>query len=575
MVGRAEQQELEELKSLCRKLEGELERGREMGRGFLLQVIDINPHFVFAKDRAGRFTLVNRALADAYGTTQENLLGRTDADFNPDAEEVAHFRRDDLEVMDTLREKVIAEEKITDAAGRVRWLHTIKRPLLDADGSANQVLGVATDITRHKELEERLSHAALHDTLTNLPNRALFRDRLELAHRRSRRAGAPRFAVLFLDLDRFKRVNDSLGHGSGDELLRAVARRLGRAIRPADTVARLGGDEFTILVNDVVSPSDPLRVAERIHRELTSPIEIGCAEVFVSASIGIALSDASHDEVDDLLRDADTAMYRAKALGPGRHVLFDPEMHREAVTQLEIESELRRGIERGEFELWFQPIVRLSDRAVVAREALLRWRHPQRGLLAPHSFLRTAEETGSIIALDELALRGACREAARWRAAGDAAEASVNLYSRQLLRDELPEMLKRIVTEFELTPDCLRLEITEGAFLGHHEAARRVSERIKSLGVRIDLDDFGTGYSSLSYLQRLPLDRIKIDRSFLAPLDHGGNPAIVSAVIQLAHGLGIEVVAEGVETDEQLAKLVELGCDFAQGHLFAPAGPPR
>ena len=211
----------------------------------------------------------------------------------------------------------------------------------------------------------------------------------------------------------------------------------------------------------------------------------------------------------------------------------------------------------------------------MAREALLRWRHPQRGLLAPHSFLRTAEETGSIIALDELALRRASREAARWRAAGDTAQASVNLYSRQLLRDELPETLGRLLREFGLSPDGLRLEITEGAFLDHHDAARRVAERIHGLGIRIDLDDFGTGYSSLSYLQRLPLDRIKIDRSFLGPLEHGGNPAIVSAVIQLAHGLGIEVVAEGVETDEQLAKLLELGCDFAQGHLFAPARRPE
>jgi diguanylate cyclase (GGDEF)-like protein/PAS domain S-box-containing protein len=573
MPGHDELQELEALRSLCRSLEAELERGRRHDRDYLRQVVDIIPHFVFAKDRAGRFTLANRAVAEAYGTTQEALLGRTDADFNPDAEEVDHFRRDDLEVMDTQREKVIAEEKITESSGRVRWLQTIKRPIVGADGRADQVLGVATDITRHKELEERLSHAALHDALTSLPNRTLFRDRLELAHRRARRHNESKYAVLFLDLDRFKRVNDSLGHGSGDELLRVVARRLERAIRPGDTVARLGGDEFTILIHDVHSPSDPLRVAERIHRELAAPTMLDGAEVYASASIGIALSDGASGRVEDLLRDADTAMYRAKALGPGRHVLFDPEMHQEAVAQLELESELRRATERVEFEVWFQPIVAVPDRAVRGHEALLRWRHPDRGLLLPDAFLRSAEETGVIFRLDDLALRGACVQAARWSAEGRPAEISVNLYSRQLLREDLPESLAALLAEHRLAPGNLRLEITEGAFLDHHDRAREVGARIRELGVRIDLDDFGTGYSSLSYLQRLPLDRIKIDRSFLTSLAGGESRAIVRAVVGLAHGLGIEVVAEGVECEAQLSALAELGCDYAQGHLFAPARP--
>jgi diguanylate cyclase (GGDEF)-like protein/PAS domain S-box-containing protein len=561
--------EITDLRERCERLEAELVRRRELDGEFLRQVIDINPHLVFAKDRGGRFTLVNKALAEVYGTTVDDLIGRTDADFNPISGEVEHFRLDDVEVIESRREKLIQEEKITDAHGRHRWLQTIKRPIVGSDGRVDQVLGVSTDITRHKELEERLSYAALHDALTELPNRALFRDRLQQALANSQRTGESPFALLYLDLDRFKRINDSLGHHCGDELLRAVARVLERVLNKRDTAARLGGDEFTILVQEVRQPIDAIRVAERLRQALSRPLSIGGREIFVSASVGIVLSQGGYQEADDMLRDADTAMYRAKAVVPGEHVLFDPEMQREVASKLELENDLRRGCEDGELELFYQPVIRVCDGAVAGYEALIRWRHPQRGLLLPEHFLGTAEEAGLTFDLDEWAVDTACR----WilgRGHRRPAPVSVNLFSRQLMRNDLPEFMGRILRRHDLGGEVLRLEVTENALLNRGEAAMRVFRSLRDQGVRIDLDDFGTGYSSLSYLQNLPLDRIKIDRSFVNPWTVGKNRTIVRTVIALAHNLGLEVVAEGVETRAQLDALTEMGCDFVQGNLLAP-----
>ena len=344
------------------------ERGENdaVDASFVRQILDINPHLIFAKDREGRFTLVNRAVAEVYATTVEELVGKSDADFNADPDEVANFRRDDLEVMDGLREKFIAEELITDATGRKRWLQTIKRPIIGPDGRAHQVLGVATDITRHKELERELAHAALHDGMTGLPNRILFRDRLTLELEAARRFPERRFAVLLVDLDRFKLVNDSLGHDVGDRLLVAAAERLAACVRPGDTVARPGGDEFALLLAAPTEAREARAIASEIHSRLAVPIALGGdrGEIYATASVGIAFGDAQTESPEQILRDADTAMYRAKGTGRNRSADFDPVMHAVAVAQFELEGELRRAVERREFELHFQPIVRLLDGAV-------------------------------------------------------------------------------------------------------------------------------------------------------------------------------------------------------------------
>ncbi len=564
---------VEQLRARCQELESLLQSAQESDRAFLRQVVDINPHFVFAKDRQGRFTLVNRAVAEAYGTTVDDLIGKTDADFNSNLEEVEHFRRDDLEVMDNLREKFIPEEVITDADGRTRWLQTIKRPIVGPDGRADQVLGVATDITVHKALEQQLAHAALHDALTGLPNRVLFRDRLAVAVERAKRSSGSQFAVLFLDLDRFKLINDSLGHDLGDRLLVAAARRIERCVRPGDTVARLGGDEFTLLLTDLDGPRDAVLAAEAIHRVLAEPFPLLEREVYLTASVGIAVKTAADQQPDDILRDADTAMYRAKALGRGRQVVFDPTMHALAVAQLELENDLRRGLERGELCLVYQPIVRLTDGRVVECEALLRWRHPRRGLLPPEQFLPVAEESGMLLALEQWALTEACHQAAGWLGARPGAQpwgVSLNLSGRQFAGGEPAQRVTEALAASGLPGDLLRLEITETAILDRHESVAEVLQELHALGVRIDVDDFGTGYSSLSYLHRLPVDRLKIDRSFVQRLDAEGDAGtIVHTIITLARALGIEAIAEGVETGGQLRRVRELGCDHAQGHLFS------
>ncbi len=563
---------LEALRARCAELEELLSQGRESDRQFLRQVIDINPHFVFAKDRAGRFTLVNQAVAEAYGTTVEELIGKTDADFNPNSAEVEQFRRDDLEVMDNLHEKFIAEEAITDASGRVRWLQTIKRPIVGADGKAEHVLGVATDITRHKELEEQLAHDALHDALTGLPNRALFRDRLELAVETASRSSVYRFAVLFLDLDRFKVINDSLGHDRGDRLLVAAAERFARCVRPGDTVARLGGDEFTLLLTDIAGLREAVHAAECIHRALAEPFLLDDGEVYITASVGIAVSAPAYHDADELLRDADTAMYRAKAMGRGQHVVFNPEMHARAVARLQLETDLRRAIERGEMALVYQPIVRVADGRIVELEALLRWQHPERGRLDPGSFLSVAEETGILVRIEEWVLTEACSRAAHWYREREGHEPwglSLNLSPQQLASGDPAGRILAAVKAAGLPPSLLRVEITESAILDRFEEVAEILGRLRSAGIRVDVDDFGTGYSSLSYLHSLPVDRLKIDRSFVERLETDGDAyTIAQTIVMLAQTLDLEAMAEGVETAGQLQRVRRLGCTHAQGHLF-------
>lgn len=442
-----------------------------------------------------------------------------------------------------------------------------------AGGKATRIAGSQTDVTDRRQAETQLVHDALHDQLTGLPNRALFLDRLAGTIARSQRHPGYLFAVLFLDLDRFKVINDSLGHAAGDRFLTTVASRLAAVLRPGDTVARLGGDEFAILLDDISRLDDATEVAGRIHEELARPLAIGGTEVFTSASIGIATSKTGYQRPEDVLRDADTAMYRAKNLGKARHQIFDTAMHAWAVKLLLLESDLRRALEQRSFEVHYQPIVRLSDRAVLGFEALLRWPHPARGMIPQQEYLPLAEETGLIAPIGWWVLEEACRQLAEWTrllAEGGKLWVSVNLSARQLAQPELVERVETALAAHALAPARLRLEITEGAVLEQSERATAALERLKALGVGIDLDDFGTGYSSLSYLHRLPIDRVKIDRSFVASMhEQTDSLEIVRAIVGLSRSLGLEVVAEGIEREEQVATLRELGCGLAQGFHFS------
>jgi diguanylate cyclase (GGDEF)-like protein/PAS domain S-box-containing protein len=458
--------------------------------------------------------------------------------------------------------------------GDYRWVLTQGLAMRDADGQPYRLTGSQTDITRRKMNEDELRHASLHDALTGLPNRALFMIHLERAIEQAQENKNYQFAVLFLDLDRFKVINDSLGHFIGDQLLMTVARRLRACVRSTDIVARLGGDEFTILLDNIQQPGDAVGVVERIQRELALPITLDGQELFTSASIGIALSNPIYSLPEDVLRDADTSMYRAKAQGRGSHATFSAGMHTRMVAIQELEAELRRALERQEFQLDYQPIVSLATAQVVGVEALLRWLHPQRGLIPPGEFIPLAEEAGLIIPIGEWVLRTACAQTKLWHAAGhDTLRLSVNVSMRQFQpggRQNLPEIVASILAETGLAAHALELEITESIPLVDNKVNRSILRDLKTLGIGIALDDFGIS-SSLIALKQFPINTLKIDRSFVKEITNSASDAtIITAIINMAHQLNLRVVAEGVEIGEQLAWLRAQNCDEIQGYLFSP-----
>jgi diguanylate cyclase (GGDEF)-like protein/PAS domain S-box-containing protein len=442
----------------------------------------------------------------------------------------------------------------------------------DDEGRFEFFSGVMHDISERKDFESQLAHQATHDPLTGLPNRVLLLERLEQALARARRH-RNHVAVLFLDLDHFKVVNDSLGHELGDRLLVAIAERLRVALRPSDTVARFGGDEFVVLCEDLLSPSDAVAIAGRVSDALNGAFEVGDSEVFMGVSIGIAFPEDAHVEPSTLIRDADAAMYRAKARGRARWEVFDNAMRASAIDRLDVENALRRALDRRELRVHYQPIIALDTGAVRGVEALLRWEHPERGLLAPGEFITVAEETGLIVPIGAWVLDAACRQVQRWQAAvrGSANLAlSVNLSGRQLSHPSLVDDVARVLAETGIEPSRLELEITESVLMDDVEASQDTLTRLRQLGVRLGIDDFGTGYSSMSYLRRFPVDVLKVDRSFVDGL--GADPsdsAIVAAIVTLAHTLGLKAVAEGVETPDHLAELRRLGCDYGQGFLMS------
>ncbi len=457
--------------------------------------------------------------------------------------------------------------------GEYRWHLARASAGRDAQGNIVKWFGTNTDIHNQKLAESQLNHYARHDTLTNLPNRVEFMSCLKETIDRSVGNGWSRFAVLFLDLDRFKVINDSLGHDIGDKLLIAIAERLKSCVRPGDLVARLGGDEFTILLHRTGEIGDVEKIADRLQKSLSEPFQLGSYEVFTSVSIGIILSDGERRQPDDYLRDADSAMYRAKDAGKARYEIFDREMHVRNMNLLRIETDLRHALDRNEFEVNYQPIISLQTGKVIEFEALLRWRHPEYGLVAPNEFISVAEETGLIIPIGRWILEEACRQTVQWQKRFPAFKSlpiSVNLSAKQLMHPKLIAQVREVLFETNLKANCLQLEVTESTVMEHHETAQQVLNELHEIGIHLSTDDFGTGYSSLSYLHRFPFDRLKIDRSFINRMDSNDKcEAIVRTLLLLGQNLDLEIVAEGIETENQLRQLQNLGCGFGQGYLFS------
>ncbi|MFQ5527828.1 MAG: EAL domain-containing protein [Thermoanaerobaculia bacterium] len=463
------------------------------------------------------------------------------------------------------------EHRLLEKSGTYRWVLARGLAVSDEAGKASRMAGSLTDIHVRKLTEEQLLHDAMHDGLTQLPNSALFRDRLRVAIAQAERRSNYLFAVLFFDLDRFKVINDSLGHSVGDRLLVAIARRLLSFLRPGDTVARLGGDEFAILANDIDHASDATRIAERIQDELSRPFDLGGHEVFTGASIGIALSSTGYASPQEVLRDADIAMYRAKSQGGAHHAVFDLTMHQRAVELLQLETDLRRAVDGNEFVTYYQPIVDLEGGWIQGFEALVRWQHPQRGLVYPKHFIGVAEETGMIVPLGWSVMRQACAQMSEWNRGADRdLSLSVNLSPRQFAQPDLIDRLLEVLEETGMDPCLLRLEIIESLIMDDAKSAIGRLRKLRDLGLQLHLDDFGTGYSSLSYLHKLPTQTVKIDRSFVTRMKPGeSSDEIVETIVSLARGLGMHVAAEGLETSDQFLKLRELECEYGQGYYFS------
>ena len=521
-------------------------------------------------DRNDRIIFINKRFCEMTGYREEELIGQNASALLLDEEgrkivEKANQRRWQGKSEDY-------ELQLRTVQGKVIWSLVGAVPMVNDEGQVIGSMSVHTDITERKRAEEQLIHNALHDALTGLPNRALFLEHLRraLGHSPRRRKT---FAVLFLDFDGFKLINDSLGHLEGDNLLKMIARRLESLLRGDDIVARLGGDEFTILLDDLTDSKDAFLVVERIQDIFKEPFNLDGREIFIGASIGIALRDAKYKTPEEMLRDADIAMYRAKSNGKGRHEIFSREMHQQISNRLRLETELRLALERNEFAVFYQPIMQIDNNQLIGFEALVRWFHPERGQIMPGEFIPIVEETGLIIPLGEVILRESCRQVREWQQrfpANTDLTISVNLSCKQFMQHDLVGCVAGILKETGLEARFLRLEVTESHIMENSDVAIKIMNRLRDLGVQLSIDDFGTGYSSLSYLQRLPINYLKIDRSFINLMNSNHeNGEIVRAIVMLAKNLNMQVIAEGIETEEQALKLINLDCAFGQGYFYS------
>lgn len=547
-----------------------IEQERDRNREFLDQIIENVPAAIFVKNADDRkYVLANRAAEKFWGASRADILGKTAHEvFSKEEADLIAARDEDLLQANAL---IFDEREINFAEGR-RSISSRRLTIQDNKGNARYLLGVIEDVTDRKRTEQRIAHLAHYDALTELPNRVLLREKLEQELAFVRRGG--QLAVLYLDLDHFKSVNDTLGHSTGDELLKAVTARMQDCLRACDIFARLGGDEFAIVQTGIEHPTDAAALAQRIRDAIThSCYDLNGHQVVVDISIGIALAPDDSTEADQLLKYADMALYGAKSDGRGTFRYFESEMDARMKMRRSLEVELRKALLNNEFELHYQPIVRFADNAVSGCEALLRWNHPERGLISPADFIPVAEETGLINAIGEWVLRQACAEAATWP---DHIKIAVNASPVQFRSQDLPQTVIKALTAANLAPHRLELEITESVLMQSNDTTLRRLHQLRELGVRISMDDFGTGHSSLSYLRSFPLDKIKIDRSFVNDLSNGNEgPAIMQAILTLANSLNMTTTAEGVETECQAELLRAMGCVEMQGFLFSAPKPRR
>jgi len=528
---------------------------------------------IYQSSPSGRFQDTNPALARILGYKSPEELMSSIYDIGTQMYVDPNRRKDFLELLEKRDQVKNFVSKVRKRDGRIIWISENVRKIIDETGKIVCFEGSIEDITMRKKAEDQLKRQAFHDPLTGLPNRALFLDHLRMAMERARRR-KHMFAVLYMDLDRFKVVNDSLGHDAGDELLRGVARVLEGCGRSVDTIARFGGDEFAILQEEISAPKDAITIARRILEGVRQPFNIGGNEVFTSASLGIVLKTDGYDRPEALLRDADTAMYRAKELGKSRFKVFNKKMHDQALELMALETDLRRAVDLHEFEVAYQPIVSLESRMVCGFEALVRWRHPDHGIIGPSDFISLAEDTGLIYTIDNMVLKEACTQVKRWQnvlgvTSGEDLTININISGKHFGQSMLVGQVARAMEASGLGSESLFLEITESALMDNPSMAEDMLQQLKDIGVRICIDDFGTGYSSLSYLQRFPIDVVKVDRSFIDAVDiDADSQAIVRTVFSLGESMGLKIVAEGVETAEQLAFLEDEGCRFVQGYFF-------
>ncbi len=539
------------------------------GAGDMIWDWDVSADRVYTSPETEQLLGLKRGTLDGPASRWLDVLHALDRD---------RFRAALDGVLEQRRGRLVQDFRLRTPEGHYLWFALKARPVVGSDGEVVRLVGTLTDVTEFKTAEERLLHDAVHDNLTGLPNRQLFIDRLEGVMAFAKADPAIRTTVVVIDLDRFKQVNDSVGIAVGDSILLTLARRLARLLKPQDTLARLTGDQFSMILLSERDPTKLIAFAETIRRTLRAPITFNDREIFLTASIGLALGDGQPNRTEEVLKDAELAMYHAKRIGGDRIELFKPAMRARKTDRLTLESELRRALEREEITILYQPIIRLEDRSVAGFEALARWDHPKMGRMSPAEFINIAEEIGLIVDLGLFVLERTARQLSGWQRSVRTREpifASVNVSSRQLLRHDLIHDLRTVLSRSGLVRGTLKLELTESIVMENPEHAAQLLTRLKELGAGLALDDFGTGHSSLAYLQRFPFDTIKIDQSFVRTNNKGTRPVLLRSIISLAHDLGMDVVAEGAETDSDAVELYQLGCEYAQGFVFGEPMTPE